>query len=147
LRDIARDIFIEELNQEFHASDLDDNDTEEHNDSTSTQCMIIPDDEDDTMIVLSPEILSTNPPENCGTSAKEKKYSKLFDDVFHRPPELESMCLWDILRNYVKEKKPKSKTQRNTSLTFKPGHSQYLTHCLKKLESPVIPVLMGYRVP
>ncbi|KAJ7247546.1 hypothetical protein C8J57DRAFT_1080760, partial [Mycena rebaudengoi] len=57
------------------------------------------------------------------------------------------MCLWDILRNYVKEKKPKSKTQRNTYLTFKPGHSQYLTHCLKKLESPVIPVLMGYRVP
>ncbi|KAJ6573561.1 hypothetical protein DFH09DRAFT_915893 [Mycena vulgaris] len=57
------------------------------------------------------------------------------------------MCVWDITRQYVKEKKPKSKTQRKTYLWFKPGHPQYTTHCLKKLDSPVIPVLMGYRVP
>ncbi|KAJ7727125.1 hypothetical protein DFH07DRAFT_725617, partial [Mycena maculata] len=30
---------------------------------------------------------------------------------------------------------------------FKPGHPQYTTHCLKKLDTPVIPVLMGYRIP
>lgn len=57
------------------------------------------------------------------------------------------MCLWDIFGNYVKEKKPKSKTHRNTYLNFKPGHSQQTTHCLKRLENPVIPVFMGYRVP
>ncbi|KAJ7605142.1 hypothetical protein DFH06DRAFT_1020410, partial [Mycena polygramma] len=57
------------------------------------------------------------------------------------------MCVWDILRSYVKEKKPKSKTQRNTYLAFKAGHPQHTTHCLKKLDSLVIPVLMGYRVP
>ncbi|KAJ7939134.1 hypothetical protein B0H13DRAFT_1587164, partial [Mycena leptocephala] len=57
------------------------------------------------------------------------------------------MCVWDILRNYVKEKKPKSKTQRKTYLPFKRGHPQYTTHCLKKLDIPVIPVLMGYRIP
>ncbi|KAJ7871106.1 hypothetical protein B0H13DRAFT_1634498, partial [Mycena leptocephala] len=57
------------------------------------------------------------------------------------------MCVWDILRNYVKEKKPKSKTQRKTYLNFKQGHPQYTTHCLKKLDIPVIPVLMGYRIP
>ncbi|KAJ7732755.1 hypothetical protein DFH07DRAFT_755186, partial [Mycena maculata] len=57
------------------------------------------------------------------------------------------MCVWDILRNYVKEKKPKSKTQRKTYLNFKRGHPQYTTHCLKKLDTPVIPVLMGYRIP
>ncbi|KAJ7099920.1 hypothetical protein B0H15DRAFT_770720, partial [Mycena belliarum] len=57
------------------------------------------------------------------------------------------MCVWDILRNYIKEKKPKSKTQRKTYLTFKGGHPQYTTHCLKKLDVPVIPVLMGYRIP
>ncbi|KAJ7242276.1 hypothetical protein C8J57DRAFT_1084415, partial [Mycena rebaudengoi] len=71
---------------------------------------------------------------------------EMFNDMFYRPPELNSMCVWDILRNYVKEKKPNSKTQRNTYLNFKPGHPQYTTHCLKKLDSPVIPVLMGYRV-
>ncbi|KAJ7816558.1 hypothetical protein B0H13DRAFT_1504535, partial [Mycena leptocephala] len=26
-------------------------------------------------------------------------------------------------------------------------HSEYTTHCLKKLDTPVIPVLMGYRIP
>ncbi|KAJ7336997.1 hypothetical protein DFH08DRAFT_618314, partial [Mycena albidolilacea] len=26
-------------------------------------------------------------------------------------------------------------------------HSQYTTYCLKKLDTPVIPVLMGYRIP
>ncbi|KAJ7856171.1 hypothetical protein B0H13DRAFT_1458014, partial [Mycena leptocephala] len=30
---------------------------------------------------------------------------------------------------------------------FKRGHPQYTTHCLKKLDTPVIPVLMGYRIP
>ncbi|KAJ7627950.1 hypothetical protein DFH06DRAFT_1006569, partial [Mycena polygramma] len=57
------------------------------------------------------------------------------------------MCVWDILRNYVKEKKPKSKTQRKTYLNFKRGHPQVTTHCLKKTDAPVIPVLMGYRIP
>ncbi|KAJ6465349.1 hypothetical protein C8R45DRAFT_836832, partial [Mycena sanguinolenta] len=51
------------------------------------------------------------------------------------------------MRNFVKEKKPKSKTQRNTYLKFKPGHPQYTTHCLKKLDTRRIPVLMGYRIP
>jgi hypothetical protein len=67
--------------------------------------------------------------------------------MFYRPPELDSMCLWDILRNYVKEKKPKSRTQRKTYLEFKRGHPQHATHCLKKLDAPVIPVLMGYHIP
>ncbi|KAJ7893605.1 hypothetical protein B0H14DRAFT_2334693 [Mycena olivaceomarginata] len=67
--------------------------------------------------------------------------------MFYRPSELNSICVWDILRNYVKEKKPKSKTQRKTYLHFKQGHPQYTTHCLKKLDAPVIPVLMGYRIP
>ncbi|KAJ7084569.1 hypothetical protein B0H15DRAFT_777558, partial [Mycena belliarum] len=58
------------------------------------------------------------------------------------------MCFWDIIRNYIKEKKPKSKTQRNVYLAFQPGHPQFTTHCLKKLEcNSVIPVLQGYRVP
>jgi hypothetical protein len=78
---------------------------------------------------------------------QEKKYSKMFNDMFYRPPELDSTCVWDILRNYVKEKKPKSKTQRNTYLNFKPGHPEYTTHCLKKLDTRVVPVLLGYRVP
>ncbi|KAJ7833405.1 hypothetical protein B0H13DRAFT_1562967, partial [Mycena leptocephala] len=26
-------------------------------------------------------------------------------------------------------------------------HPQYTTHCLKKLDSPRVPVLMGYRIP
>ncbi|KAJ7625274.1 hypothetical protein DFH06DRAFT_1007893, partial [Mycena polygramma] len=52
-----------------------------------------------------------------------------------------------MFRKYVKEKKPKSKTQRKTYLNFKPGHPQYTTHCLKKLDAPAIPVLMGYRIP
>ncbi|KAJ7074948.1 hypothetical protein B0H15DRAFT_792471, partial [Mycena belliarum] len=77
----------------------------------------------------------------------QKRFSNLFNDVFYRPTELDSMCAWDILRNYVKEKKPKSKTQRKTYLNFKRGHPQYTTHCLKKLDTPVIPVLMGYRIP
>jgi hypothetical protein len=110
--------------------------------------MTIPDDEDDTMIILSPEMLSTDgESESCDSGAKEKRYSKLFDDMFYRPSELEGMCLWDVLRNYVKEKKPKSKTHRNTYLNFKPGHSQYTTHYLKKLDNPVIPVIQVYRVP
>jgi hypothetical protein len=54
------------------------------------------------------------------------------------------MC---VLRNYVKEKKPKSKIQRKKYLNFKQGHPQYTTHCLKKLDTPVVPVLMGYRIP
>ncbi|KAJ7065994.1 hypothetical protein B0H15DRAFT_761032, partial [Mycena belliarum] len=30
---------------------------------------------------------------------------------------------------------------------FKQGHPQYTTHCLKKLDAPIIPVLMGYQIP
>ncbi|KAJ7191335.1 hypothetical protein GGX14DRAFT_300210, partial [Mycena pura] len=30
---------------------------------------------------------------------------------------------------------------------LKPGHPQYTSHCLQKLDDPIIPVLMGYRVP
>ncbi|KAJ6457298.1 hypothetical protein C8R45DRAFT_844365, partial [Mycena sanguinolenta] len=51
------------------------------------------------------------------------------------------------MRNYVKEKKPSSKNPRNVYLNFKPGHPEYMTQCLKKLDGPVIPVLQGYRVP
>ncbi|KAJ7911419.1 hypothetical protein B0H13DRAFT_1546796, partial [Mycena leptocephala] len=68
-------------------------------------------------------------------------------DIYYRPSELESTCAWDMFRSYVKERKPKSKTQRKTYLKFKPGHPQHTTHCLKKLDEPVIPVLKGYRVP
>ncbi|KAJ7939607.1 hypothetical protein B0H13DRAFT_1587008, partial [Mycena leptocephala] len=30
---------------------------------------------------------------------------------------------------------------------FNQGHPQYTTHCLKKLDVPVIPVLTGSRIP
>ncbi|KAJ7031471.1 hypothetical protein C8F04DRAFT_960199, partial [Mycena alexandri] len=52
-----------------------------------------------------------------------------------------------MFRGYVKDRKPKSKTQRKTYLKFKPGHPQHTTHCLKKLDEPVVPVLKGYHVP
>ncbi|KAJ7880685.1 hypothetical protein B0H13DRAFT_1891685 [Mycena leptocephala] len=108
--------------------------------------MTIPDDEDDTMIMLSSAMLGMDP--SCAVGGEDKKYSKLFDDIFYRPRELEGMCAWDILRDYTKEKKPKSKTQRNVYLSFQPGHPQFTTHCLKKLESTrVIPVLQDYHVP
>ncbi|KAJ7236581.1 hypothetical protein B0H12DRAFT_1075797 [Mycena haematopus] len=107
------------------------------------QQLIIPDDEDDAMITLFPNMLD----DELSSEVPEKKYSILFDDIFYRAPELENLCLWDILRSYVKEKKPKSKVQRNTYLDFKTGHPQQTTHCLKKLDNPVIPVLMGYRIP
>ncbi|KAJ7241207.1 hypothetical protein B0H12DRAFT_1074568 [Mycena haematopus] len=109
--------------------------------------MIIPEDEDDGLILLTTDNLNGEPePEIC-EEVREKRYSNMFNDMFYRPPELDSLCVWDITRLYVKEKKPKSKTQRKTYLRFKLGHPQYTSHCLKKLDSPVIPVLMGYRVP
>ncbi|KAJ7191992.1 hypothetical protein B0H12DRAFT_1082739 [Mycena haematopus] len=124
-------------------------DSEEERDSEEAERMVIPEDEDDGLILLTADNLNGEPEaEICENSEiREKRYSNMFNDMFYRPPELDSLCVWDITRLYVKEKKPTSKTQRKTYLRFKSGHPQYNTHCLKKLDSPVIPVLMGYRVP
>ncbi|KAJ7906868.1 hypothetical protein B0H13DRAFT_1880182 [Mycena leptocephala] len=75
------------------------------------------------MVLLTAENL--NQEQETERNAGEKKYSRLFEDIFYRPPELDLMCSWDIMRNFVKEKKPKSKTQRNTYLKFKPGHPHF----------------------
>ncbi|KAJ7674110.1 hypothetical protein B0H17DRAFT_1208248 [Mycena rosella] len=148
LRDIARDVFSVDLEDSTPHAET----TEELElgapDSDEVQRVIIPDDEDDGMMLLTSERLNKAPETgDPSDDAREKRYSNLFNDVFYRPSELDSMCVWDILRNYVKEKKLKSKTQRKTYLNFKQGHPQYTTHCLKKLDTPVIPVLMGYRIP
>ncbi|KAJ6529959.1 hypothetical protein DFH09DRAFT_934508 [Mycena vulgaris] len=90
LRDIARDVFVEAPSQRGE-TDLD----EEENDASNQ--LTIPEDEDDPLIVLSPATLDTDPNlETSETGPTEKKYSMLFDNMFYRPPELESMCLWDL---------------------------------------------------
>jgi hypothetical protein len=64
------------VNQGFLASDVEEeeNDTNEYPDSTSAQRMTIPNDENDTMIVLSPDMLGRDPvSENCDMSGEEKK--------------------------------------------------------------------------
>jgi hypothetical protein len=136
LRDIARDVFSVDLEDSTPHAET----TEELElgapDSDEVQRVIIPDDEDDGMMLLTSERLNKAPETgDPSDDAREKRYSNLFNDVFYRPSELDSMCVWDILRNYVKEKKPKSKTQRKTYLNFKQGHPQYTTHCLKQLDT------------
>ncbi|KAJ6494443.1 hypothetical protein C8R45DRAFT_1095366 [Mycena sanguinolenta] len=142
LRDIARDVFA---NSESNSVAEDDVDGPS---SDLTLRLIIPEDEDDSLIVLFPENLQQEilPIEQLD-SIPEKRFSKMFNDIFYRPPELASLCVWDMMRNYIKEKKPSSKNPRKVYLNFKPGHPEYMTHCLKKLDGPVIPVLQGYRVP
>jgi hypothetical protein len=143
LRDIARDIFTIEIE-----GSMPHHDEDEPSDLEAAQRVIIPDDEDDNMMLLTSEMLSKSPEtEKSSGNRREKKYSTLFNDIFFRPSELRLMCVWDILRNYVKEKKPNSKTHRKTYLNFGQGHPQYTTHCLKKLDTSVVPVLMGYRIP
>jgi hypothetical protein len=107
LRDIARNIFS--IDPEGSTPDAE---ATEEPESDEVQRVIIPDDEDDSMMLLTSESLNKIPEtENCNEDAREKRFSNLFNDVFYRPTELDSMCVWDILRNYVKEKKPRSKTQ------------------------------------
>lgn len=85
--------------------------------------MAIPDDEDDSLIFLTAENVNQGPASTITDSdCQEEKYSTMFNDIFYRPPELDSILAWDICRQFVKEKKPKSKTQRKTYLRFKPGH-------------------------
>jgi hypothetical protein len=74
---------------------------------------------------------------------QEKQYSRLFCDIFYRPEELAHMYAWEIFQHYEKSCIPTS----GSYLQFKEGHPQYRTHCLKKLDTPVIPVFMGYRIP
>jgi hypothetical protein len=150
LRDIARDIFTLDLDQDHSHStaELNEESKLEIQDSEEPERMVIPDDEDDSLILLTVENVNEEPASTIPDGeVQEKKYSTMFNDIFYRPPELDSMCVWDISRQFVKEKMPKSKTQRKTYLRFKPGHPQYTTHCLKKFDSPVIPVLIEYRVP
>ncbi|KAJ7191906.1 hypothetical protein B0H12DRAFT_1171953 [Mycena haematopus] len=83
LRDIARDIFAEESRPK---SDVDD---EDDSVDDGAQRLTIPEDEDDSLITLLPGTLESV--ENEPTL--EKKYSRLFEDYFFRPLELENMCL------------------------------------------------------
>jgi hypothetical protein len=138
LRDLAHQEFEYKPFSEHEASaDTTDDDNR----------LLIPADEDDNLIILSSDNLSQTQTFTESKQQQEKKYSTLFSDMFYRPPELDDSCVWDIMCWYIKEKLPKSKTQRKTFLRFKAGHPQYTSHCLKKLDIPVIPVLMGYRIP
>jgi hypothetical protein len=141
LRDIARDVFaplaatVEELNNPESDRDADEN-----------VRLLIPPDEDDSLVFLSPENLAGSRSHDCPPLG-EKMYSRLFEDMYHRPASLLDKSLWFIMRNYTKVKLPTSKVQRKVHLRFQPGHSQYTSHCLKERDRPVIPILMGYRIP
>lgn len=69
--------------------------------------MTIPDDEDDTMIVLSPDMLGMDPV-LCDVGGEDKKYSKLFDDMFYRPHELEG-CAPGIFSDIIPRRKNPSR--------------------------------------
>ncbi|KAJ7926548.1 hypothetical protein B0H13DRAFT_2313446 [Mycena leptocephala] len=85
LRDIARDVFTVDLEDSMpHAETTEEL---EHGapDSDEVQRVIIPDDEDDGMMLLTSESLNKAPEiENCNDDAREKRYSNLFSDVFYR---------------------------------------------------------------
>jgi hypothetical protein len=147
LRDIACDVFSERIQVNSEEADIESESNSKCN-TDEAQQLIIPDDEDDSLVILSAESLNISEPNLAEANDEiEKRYSTLYNDIFFRPNELETVYAWDIFRNYVKEKLPKSKTQQKTFLRFKPGHPQYTTHCLKKLNVTAVPVLMGYRVP
>ncbi|KAJ7225225.1 hypothetical protein B0H12DRAFT_1149333 [Mycena haematopus] len=84
LRDIARDIFAMESGPRSDVHDEDDSLDD------GAQRLTIPDDEDDSLITLLPGTLESVENE---LSPTEKKYSRLFEDYFFRPTELENTCL------------------------------------------------------
>jgi hypothetical protein len=138
LRDIAREVFAPAVLSEV--LDLQDSMHEE------SGRMVIPPDEDDSLIFLSSTNLSTKS-ENLQDQSSPKQYSQLFEDIFYCPASLQDKSVWYIMRNYLKVKLPRSDKQRKTYLRFLPGHSQYSSYCLKEVDKPIIPVLMGYCVP
>ncbi|KAL0057240.1 hypothetical protein AAF712_016127 [Marasmius tenuissimus] len=140
LRDIAHDVFMDDSN-----TMVDEVDDEGIAGDSSGRAMVIPENKDDSLVILSAEVLNLR--QGPEVDDINKKYSPLFYDMFYRPPELATSSVWDILRHFVKERKLKSKNNRKMYLSFKTGHPQYTTHCLKKLDSTIVPVLMGYRIP
>jgi hypothetical protein len=82
LRDIARDVFTSQI----PVREVDGEETEEPD---GVQQLVIPEDEDDTLIILSPGTLEQ---ELSESSSEEKRFSKLFNDMFYRPYELQSTC-------------------------------------------------------
>ncbi|KAJ7337028.1 hypothetical protein DFH08DRAFT_813318 [Mycena albidolilacea] len=96
LRDIAHKVFTvdPENHSEPHVpleatEELEDGAP----DSDEVQRMIIPTDEDDGMMLLTLESINQAPENDYNNDSQEKKYSNLFNDMFYRPPELDSVCL------------------------------------------------------
>ncbi|KAJ7837324.1 hypothetical protein B0H13DRAFT_1912554 [Mycena leptocephala] len=105
------------------------------------------DEESDDLILLTHSVLGEN---DTVTDGSKSKKSPLFNDIFHRPPSLQTTCAWDLFVHYEKCALPKSKNSYKEFLRFATGHPQYTSHCMKRLTSTELPrvlVLAGFPIP
>ena len=96
LRDIAWDIFTLDLDQDrsHSTAELNEESELEIQDSEEPQRMLIPDDEDDSLILLTAENVNEETASTIPDSeVQEKKYSTMFNDILYRLPELDSTCV------------------------------------------------------
>ncbi|THU87588.1 hypothetical protein K435DRAFT_867153 [Dendrothele bispora CBS 962.96] len=140
LREIAPEVY--ESNE---SNDEDSGEYNETDNSLPPRNEVDP-NEDDSYVILTDKPTDSQNTQDPASPIR----SSLFNDIFFRPNELSNVCAWDQMCRYSKEQLPRSKKQIKTYLRFKPGHPQYSSHCLKKIEEselPQIPVLKGYPIP
>jgi hypothetical protein len=106
-------------------------------------------DEEDTIVLNEHELLRELDEETEG-SADQKLKSRLYNDIFFRPPTLKKTDAWELFTKYEKKPLPKSKKRQKEYHCFAASHPQYTSHCMKKLtetEQEMVPVLVGLPIP